>query len=65
MSEILVVNGTTVRQGDQIGLVGSTGRATGPHLHWSVSLNGSRVDPYILMESLNTIIGVDGVSYGE
>ena len=64
MSEILVVNGTTVRQGDQIGLVGSTGRATGPHLHWSVSLNGFRVDPYILIENLNTIVGADDVSYG-
>ena len=65
MSEVLVASGKLVQQGDQIGLVGSTGRATGPHLHWSVSLNGSRVDPYILMKSLNTIVGVDGVSYGE
>ena len=64
MSQILVANGKTVQQGHQIGLVGSTGRATGPHLHWSVSLNGFRVDPYILIENLNTIVGAGDVSYG-
>jgi len=64
MSEILVANGKAVQQGHQIGLVGSTGRATGPHLHWSVSLNGFRVDPYILIENLNTIVGAGDVSYG-
>ena len=64
MSQILVANGKAVQQGHQIGLVGSTGRATGPHLHWSVSLNGFRVDPYILIENLNTIVGAGDVSYG-
>jgi murein DD-endopeptidase MepM/ murein hydrolase activator NlpD len=37
--------GQVVRQGEAIGTVGATGRATGPHLHWSLSWNGARIDP--------------------
>lgn len=37
--------GTVVHQGDVIGWVGSTGRSTGPHIHYEVSINGNRVDP--------------------
>jgi len=53
MSKLLVEQGQHVRQGEQIGLVGATGRVTGPHLHWSVSLNGNRVDPQVFMAALN------------
>jgi len=45
LSKVDVHAGDAVRKGQRIGLVGATGRATGPHLHWSVSLNGARVDP--------------------
>jgi murein DD-endopeptidase MepM/ murein hydrolase activator NlpD len=52
LSELAVAEGSTVEQGQIIGLVGATGRVTGPHLHWSVSLNGYRVDPNTLMTLL-------------
>lgn len=49
LSEIQAEIGDTVQQGDIIGNVGSTGRATGPHLHWSVYLNGEAVDPALFL----------------
>lgn len=45
LSKVEVHDGDVVTKGQEIGRVGATGRATGPHLHWSVSLNGVRVDP--------------------
>jgi len=49
LSRIDVKIGQTVAQGDAIGLVGKTGRATGPHLHWSISMNNARVDPLLVI----------------
>jgi murein DD-endopeptidase MepM/ murein hydrolase activator NlpD len=42
--------GDSVHQGQQIGTVGATGRATGPHLHWSVKWQQARVDPQRLLD---------------
>ncbi|MGV8916319.1 MAG: peptidoglycan DD-metalloendopeptidase family protein [Pseudomonas sp.] len=49
MSKIDVKVGQSVARGDVVGRVGSTGRATGPHMHWNVSLNDARVDPAIFI----------------
>lgn len=49
LDRIDVKAGDTVSKGQRIGLSGKTGRATGPHLHWSVVLNGAMVDPELFV----------------
>jgi len=50
LSQVLVKDGDLVTAGQVIGKVGASGRATGPHLHWGVKLNGARVNPYALLD---------------
>ncbi|WP_448693337.1 peptidoglycan DD-metalloendopeptidase family protein [Pseudomonas rhizophila] len=49
MSKIDVKVGQQLKRGTVVGKVGSTGRATGPHMHWNISLNDARVDPAIFI----------------
>lgn len=51
LSQVSVREGQVLKAGDRVGAVGSTGRATGPHLHWSLSLNNARVDPRLFLAS--------------
>lgn len=50
LSDVLVKEGDLIKAGQVIGKVGATGRATGPHLHWGMKVNGARVNPYALLE---------------
>jgi len=52
LSKFNVNNGDQVDKGQVVGLVGSTGRVTGPHLHWTARLVGTRVDPLSILELL-------------
>lgn len=46
LSKIGVTVGQTVKKGEKLGMAGSTGRVTGPHLHWAVRTSGLAVDPH-------------------
>jgi murein DD-endopeptidase MepM/ murein hydrolase activator NlpD len=52
LSKILVKEGDVIKQGDKIALVGKTGRASGPHLHWAMNWFTERVDPQTLLGSM-------------
>jgi len=51
LSQIKIKNGDEVKKGDLIGLIGKTGRVTGPHLHWEVYLMGIAINPEIFLNS--------------
>jgi murein DD-endopeptidase MepM/ murein hydrolase activator NlpD len=54
LSRIDVRVGQAVRQGQVVGAVGATGRATGPHLHWAMKWNNARIDPMLLAGAMPT-----------
>ena len=58
MNEIQTQLGDLLEQSDQIGMVGATGRVTGPHLHWTVYFDGNKVNPESLIQKdfLNSIL---------
>jgi len=45
MTRLAVADGAIVKKGDVLGYAGSTGRSTGPHLHWVLYANGVNVNP--------------------
>lgn len=55
MNELNVKEGDMVKQGDLIGKSGSTGLATGPHLHWEIRLNGSAVRPEFFLDNFTFV----------
>jgi murein DD-endopeptidase MepM/ murein hydrolase activator NlpD len=61
MSKILVKEGQQIETGQIVGRVGSSGRSTGPHLHYEVRRNGDAVDPMIFIKAgkkVGSLIGI-------
>ena len=58
MSEVLVEEGQMVKAGDIIGRIGSTGRSTGPHLHYEVRIDGEPVDPSRFLKASQDMAGL-------
>ena len=49
LDKTMVETGSFVKRGTVIGTIGSTGRATGPHLDWRIDWEGRRIDPGLLV----------------
>lgn len=59
LSQILVHDGQRVHRGDLIGLVGSTGRSTGPHLHYEVRIDGRAVNPAPFLQTADYMVALE------
>jgi len=64
MSKIVAHPGQRIRRGDLIGYVGSTGRSTGPHLHYEVRIDGRAVNPIPFLQSANYLVAVNEQQVG-
>lgn len=64
MSRVAVAEGQQVRKGDIIGYVGTTGRSTGPHLHYEVRVNGEAVNPVPYMQGNATLYASNSTTEG-
>ncbi|HEX7776919.1 MAG TPA: M23 family metallopeptidase [Parvibaculum sp.] len=64
MSRVDVKPGQHVRQGEPIGAVGQTGRATGPHVHWGMVWRAAHVDPSLLVAGVGPRGAVPGTKVG-
>jgi murein DD-endopeptidase MepM/ murein hydrolase activator NlpD len=51
LAEIKVKAGQEIKKGDTVGLIGTTGRSTGPHLFFGVRWHNARINPQILLEN--------------
>ena len=60
-SELAVREGDTVRRGQFIGRIGATGRATGPHLHWSIKWRDARLDPILFTGAMEKPAGLSSI----
>jgi len=56
LSKIQVIEGQHIARGDPIGQVGSTGRVSGPHLHWGIKVNGVYVDPLQFLTVISSLL---------
>lgn len=62
LSEPKVEEGAKVKKGEVIGLSGSSGRVTGPHLHWGARLANARIDPFELVKKISAVAAQGGTA---